>query len=152
MKQLLAMTFIILIFAIAVPAQGIAGGEQKNLFDRLGGSSGISKIVDDVVEAHMNNPAIRDRFLPYKDKSEQLELIKKHTVEFFTAGSGGPANYSGKDMTTTHKGMEITPAEYMCVVDDIMLVLTNHKIDEESKKDVLTILWSLKGMIISKYE
>lgn len=152
MKQLIAMTFIIFVFAIAVPAQGIAGGEQKSLFNRLGGSSGISSIVDDVVEAHMNNPAIRNRFLPYKDKPEQLELIKKHTVEFITAGSGGPGKYSGKDMTTTHKGMEITPMEYICVVDDIMLVLTNHKIDEESKKDVLTILWSLKDMIISKYK
>ena len=152
MKLLLAMTFIMSIFAIAIPAQKIADGEQKSLFDRLGGSNGISTIVDDVVEAHMNNPAIRKRFIPYKDKPEQLELIKKHTVDFFIAGSGGPANYSGKDMTTTHKGMKITPAEYMYVVDDIMLVLKNHKIDEESRKDVLTILWSLKGMIISKYE
>ncbi len=152
MKLLLAMTFIMSIFAIAIPAQKIADGEQKSLFDRLGGSNGISTIVDDVVEAHMNNPAIRERFIPYKDKPEQLELIKKHTVDFFIAGSGGPANYSGKDMSTTHKGMNITPAEYMHVVDDIMLVLKNHKIDEESRKDVLTILWSLKGMIISKNE
>ncbi len=152
MKLLLAMTFIMSIFAIAIPAQKIADGEQKSLFDRLGGNNGISTIVDDVVEAHMNNPAIRKRFIPYKDKPEQLELIKKHTVDFFIAGSGGPANYSGKDMSTTHKGMNITPTEYMHVVDDIMLVLKNHKIDEESRKDVLTILWSLKGMIISKNE
>lgn len=152
MKLLLTMTFIMSIFAIGVPAQGTAGGEQKSLFDRLGGRNGISTIVDDVVLAHMNNPAIRERFIPYKDKPEQLELIKKHTVDFFIAGSGGPANYAGKDMTTTHKGMNITPAEYMNVVDDIMLVLKNHKINEESRKDVLSILWSLKGMIISKYD
>jgi hemoglobin len=38
----------------------------------------------------------------------------------------------------------------MCVVDDIMMVLDKNKIDEESKKDVLAILWSLKGMIIAK--
>jgi hemoglobin len=53
-------------------------------------------------------------------------------------------------MPTAHKGMNISPAEYMHVVDDILLVLVKHKIDEESKKDVLAILWSLKVMIISK--
>ena len=46
--------------------------------------------------------------------------------------------------------MNISPAEYMAVVDDILLVLDQHNIDEQSKKDVLAILWSLKGMIIAQ--
>ena len=120
------------------------------LFDRLGGTTGITALVDDVVEAHMNNPAISARFLPYKEQPEKLAVIKHHTIDFFSAGSGGPATYSGRDMPTTHKGMNISPAEYMHVIDDILMVLDKHKIDEQSKKDVLAILWSLKGMIISK--
>ena len=40
--------------------------------------------------------------------------------------------------------------EYIHVVDDIMIVLDKHQIDEESKKDVLAILWSLKGTIVAK--
>ncbi len=38
----------------------------KILFERLGGTTGITSIVEDAVEAHMNNPAISARFLPYK--------------------------------------------------------------------------------------
>ncbi|MEO6136611.1 MAG: group 1 truncated hemoglobin [Ginsengibacter sp.] len=123
---------------------------DKILFERLGGSKGITSIVDDVVEAHMKNPSISARFLPYKEQPERLAIIKHHTVEFFSAGSGGLVIYTGRDMPTTHKGMNISPAEYMYVIEDIMQVLDTHKIDEESKKDVLSILWSLKGMIISK--
>lgn len=122
----------------------------KILFDRLGGTIGITSLVDDVVEAHMNNPEISARFLPYKEQPEKLAVIKQHTIDFFSAGSGGPATYSGRDMPTTHKGMNISPTEYMHVVDDIMKVLDKHKTDNESKKDVLAILWSLKDMIISK--
>lgn len=122
----------------------------KILFDRLGGTPGITAIVDDVVEAHMNNPSISPRFSPYKEQPEKLAVLKRHTVNFFGAGSGGPVQYTGRDMPTTHKGMNISPAEYMHVVDDILEVLDKHDIDEESKKDVLAILWSLKGMIISK--
>lgn len=150
MKQLLTLVFIISTFVNVALAQSPNNIDQKSLFERLGGNEGITKIVDDVVEAHMNNPAINERFLPYKDQPERLALIKQHTIEFFSAGSGGLVTYTGKDMPTTHKGMNISPAEYMYVVDDILMVLDNHKIDEESKKDVLAILWSLKGMIISK--
>lgn len=123
---------------------------DKILFERLGGTNGISSIVDDVVDAHIKNPSISARFLPYLEQPEKLAVIKKHTVEFFSAGSGGPVTYTGRDMLTTHKGMNISPAEYMYVIDDIMQVLDKHKIEDESKKDVLAILWSLKEMIISK--
>ena len=120
------------------------------LFERLGGTKGIALIVDDVVETHMNNPAVSPRFLPYRDQPERLAVIKQHTVDFFSAGSGGPAIYTGRDMPTTHAGMNISAAEYMHVMDDIMLVLDKHRIDEETKKEVLAILWSLKGMIMGK--
>ena len=123
---------------------------KQILFERLGGTPGITSIVDDVIEAHMNNSDISARFLPCKEQPEKLAIIRQHTIDFFSAGSGGPITYTGRDMPTTHKGMNISPAEYMYVVDDIMRVLEMHKIDEESKKEVLAILWSLKGMIISK--
>lgn len=123
---------------------------SNSLFERLGGRNGISNIVDDAVENHMNNTNVNARFLPFKDKPEQLAIIKNHTVDFFQAGSGGPNNYTGKDMVTAHTGMNISPAEYMHVVDDIFMALDKNAIDEDTKKDVLSILWSLKGMIMSK--
>lgn len=123
---------------------------SKSLFERLGGRIGISNIVDDTVENHMNNTHVNARFLPLKDKPEQLAIIKNHTIDFFQAGSGGPNHYKGKDMVTAHTGMNISPAEYMHVMDDIFMALDKNTIDEDTKKDVLSILWSLKGMIISK--
>lgn len=131
-------------------AQKSNSTEQKSLFERLGGTKGITKIVDDTVEAHMNNPAINATFLPLKDQPEKLAVIKKHTVDFFSAGSGGQVAYTGKDMVTTHTGMNISAADYMHVIDDIFLALKKNNIDEESQKDVLAILWSLKGMIMEK--
>jgi len=123
---------------------------STSLFERLGGTKGITAIVDDAVEYHMNNPNINARFLPYKDRPEQMNMIKKHSIDFFSAGSGGPAIYSGKDMVTAHKGMNISPSEYMHVIDDIFMALDKNNIDENTKKDVLFILWSLKNMIISQ--
>ena len=123
---------------------------MKTLFERLGSREGIIKIVDDTVDYHMGNPNVNARFLPLKDKPEHLAIIKNHTVDFFVAGSGGPAAYGGKDMVAAHTGMNISPAEYMNVVDDIFMALDKNAIDEDTKKDVLSILWSLKGMIMHK--
>jgi hemoglobin len=121
----------------------------KLLYDRLGGSTGITQIVNDVVEAHMNNPAINARFIPLKEQPEHLASITKHTIEFFSAGSGGPETYTGRDMVTAHTGMNISRGEFTHVIDDILEVLEHNHIDEESKKDVLAILWSLKSMVVS---
>jgi len=146
MKNLIIATF--LFFAFTSCAQ--QPPKQSSLFERLGGTEGITSIVDDVVATHQKNPTIQAVFLPYNDDPERLAAIKKHTVDFFSAGGGGPITYTGRDMPTAHRGMNISPAEYMAVVDDILLVLDQHNIDEQSKKDVLAILWSLKGMIIAQ--
>jgi hemoglobin len=46
--------------------------------------------------------------------------------------------------------MNISLGEYMHVIDDIFVALDKNGINDEAKKDVLYILWSLKGMILSK--
>lgn len=149
MRQLSALLLMFAFFTI-VQAQQPPVENSTSLFERLGGKEGISKIVDDVVQAHAENPLIKARFLPYLEQPERLAAIKKNTVDFFSAGSGGNVAYKGKSMPEAHKGMNISHMEYMEVVDDIMKVLDKHQIDAESKKDVLSILWSLKGMIISQ--
>lgn len=152
MKKVITIIAVLIAF-IAV---GYAGFNSPtpvpgaSLYDRLGGEQGITELVDEVVAAHGNNPVISARFKKYGDQPERLAMIKKHTVQFFSMGSGGPKVYEGRDLPTTHGGMNISPAEYMAVVDDILMVCDNRDIDEKSKNEVLAILWSLKGMIIAQ--
>lgn len=117
---------------------------DESLYERLGGASGIARLVDDVMEAHLNNPLVKTRFENAKD----LEYSKKMAREFFGAGSGGPENYTGKDMVTAHKGMNISEQEYIAVVDDILGAMDKNGLGEDVKKDVLAILYSLKDQII----
>jgi hemoglobin len=44
--------------------------------------------------------------------------------------------------------MNISEQEFLVVVDDIFVALNKNGIDEDSKKDVLAILYSLKDQII----
>ena len=122
--------------------------ESKSLFERLGGSSGINALVDDIVAAHMQNPVIRARFQPYLDTPDKLAVTKQHLCAFLEAGSGGPSQYSGRTMRDAHRGMNISAAEYMAAMDDILSVLQTHNVDEQTRHQVLAIAYSLKGDII----
>jgi hemoglobin len=119
-----------------------------SLYERLGGITGITAIVDDIIYAHMNNPVVKARFLPIKDNPEHFAQVRQHLINFLASGSGGTQQYAGRDMPTAHRGMNISDGEYMAVIDDIMSALTKHNIDEQSKKDVLFIAYSLKNSMV----
>lgn len=120
----------------------------ETLYDRLGGAEGISALVEDIVAAHMQNPLISARFLPYQDQPQRLAEVKRHLCDFLGAGSGGTEEYTGRTMPETHRGMNINETEYMAAVDDILGVLDRHRVDAKARKDVLAIAYSLKEQIM----
>jgi hemoglobin len=120
----------------------------ESLYRRLGGTEGIAALVDDLVVAHMENPTIKARFLPLLSDAARVSVIKQHTCQFLAAGSGGPAKYEGRSMPDAHRGMNISAAEYVAAIDDILLVLSKHNTDEQTQKDVLWIVYSLKAGIV----
>jgi hemoglobin len=121
---------------------------QTSLYERLGGATGIATLVDDIVAAHLANPTIRARFLPYLETPERLAVIKGHLRNFLGMGSGGPERYEGKGMAGAHRGMNISAEEYMAAVDDILTVLEKHEVDAQTRSEVLAIAYSLKGEIL----
>jgi hemoglobin len=121
---------------------------SPSLFDRLGGSTGIAAIVDSLVAAHLENPVIRARFLPYVDTPGRIDAIKGHVCTFLEAGCGGDRAYTGRPMRDAHRGMNISEAEFVAALDDILLVLGKHGIDEATQKDMLAIAYSLKNEIV----
>lgn len=114
------------------------------LYERLGRREGITRITKDLMQIHLANPLVKSRY----ENSADLERVERRAVEFFCAGSGGPETYSGKDMLSTHRGMNISEQEYVSVVDDVMAALERNDIDTPTRNDVLAILWSLKGEIV----
>lgn len=114
------------------------------LYQRLGGADGISRIVDDVMAAHLGNPIVKARFESITD----MEHAKRMACEFFCAGAGGPEAYTGKDMLTAHKGMNISEQEYLEVMDDTVNAMNRNAIDAGTINEVVAILYSLKGNII----
>lgn len=116
---------------------------NTSLFERLGGSDGITAIAGDLVDIHLANPRINKRFNP----SDRDKLVKG-AATFFISGTGGPVCYEGKNMKETHRGMNIATEEFVAVLDDALQALEKNGIGQREKEEVLFILYSMKAEII----
>ena len=114
-----------------------------SLYERLGGTEGITKIASDIVDIHLSNPRISTRY----EKSD-IPGVKNGAATFFISGTGGPDVYKGKDMLATHKGMNIASGEFLAVLDDALEALEKNNIGQREKEEVLFVLYSMKSDIV----
>ncbi|MDH5435702.1 MAG: group 1 truncated hemoglobin [Gammaproteobacteria bacterium] len=116
---------------------------SESLYDRLGGSEGITNIASDVIDNHLSNKTIAPRFA-----QSDVATIKNAAATFFIAGTGGPNVYKGKDMLTAHKGMNISATEFMAVLDDALAALAKNTIGQREQEEVLFVLYSMRSQIV----
>jgi hemoglobin len=114
------------------------------LYDRLGRRDGIARISRELIKNHLANPLVKTRFGQIKD----MDQTERNVIDFFCAGSGGPNNYSGKDMLDTHRGMNISEQEFVSVIDDAMAALETCGIDAPVRNEVLGVFWSMKAEVV----
>jgi hemoglobin len=118
-------------------------GNGETLYSRLGGRAGIQAIVEDIWINHTSNPVINRRYI----NSDPVK-VKRLVTEMCCAGFGGPEQYTGKDMISAHKGMNINEAEFVAVCDDVLQALEKHGAGKRERDEVLCILYSLKPEVV----
>ena len=118
---------------------------SESLFERLGGVEGITAIASDVVDNHCVNPVIAPRFV-----DSDVAALKKAAAEFFITGTGGPEVYQGKDMVAAHKGMNISAAEFMAVLDDALAALSKNNLGQREQEEVLFAFYSMRKDVMAQ--
>lgn len=116
---------------------------SQSLYERLGGTEGITTIASDLVENHLANPAIATRFA-----NTDVAKAKNGAATFFIAGTGGPNVYEGKDLLTIHKGMNISALEFVAVLEDALSALTQNNVGQREQEEVLFVLFGMRSQII----
>jgi hemoglobin len=114
------------------------------LYDRLGRRDGITRITRQLIKNHLANPLVSQRYSQITD----MDRIERNVIDFFCAGSGGPETYAGKDMVSTHRGMNVNEQEFVAVIDDAMAALVTCEVDAPVRNEVLAVLWSMKGEVV----
>lgn len=115
----------------------------ESLYQRLGGAERIAAVVDDALDRHAINPLLPPRF-----RGKDLPRLKMLGTQFFCAGSGGPQKYEGRDMRTTHAGMNATEQELVAAIDDFVAALQAQGVGQTEVNEVVAILYSFKGDVL----
>ena len=81
--------------------------QKVSLYERLGGELGVRKIVNDTLDKNFNNPLIGHYF-----QNIDMDNLKRLVFEFFSMGIGGPHQYTGRDMVSSHAHLKLSEADY----------------------------------------
>ena len=119
--------------------------ERLSLYERLGGEARLRKIVNDILDKNFNNPIIGHHF-----RNIDMNKLKLLVFEFFSMGTGGPHQYTGRDMITAHTGLHISGKDFLVGNDDVLLALEENGIGQAEKEEVIAILDSMKADVIDR--
>lgn len=133
--------------ALLLSAVGCAGTEpvpaQQSLYDRLGGKPAISAVIDQFVANVAGDSRINGRFA-----TTDIPRLKGNLVDQVCMATGGPCEYKGRDMKTTHAGMKISNADFGALVEDLIKALDTFKVPAREKGELLGLLGAMKKDIV----
>jgi hemoglobin len=126
----------------------------KTLWDRLGGEPAVRLVVDDFVGRAVKDDKVnffrKGKPNEWKPNDQQVATFKQRLVEFISMASGGPLKYKGRDMATSHTGMQITSAEFDALAADLAASLDKYKVPAKEKNELLTAVAGTKKDIINR--
>ena len=129
---------------------GCAGLSPRpaSLYERLGEKSAIDAVVNDFVNTVGADTRITNEAVKAKLGSIDIATLKSHVSNLVCNATGGPCEYKGRDMKTTHRGLGITTAEWGFVVDDLVATLEKYAVPEREKNELLGLLAPMKDDIV----
>jgi len=120
-----------------------------SLWDRLGGLDKLKPALADTVDRHFDDPLTAPYFGPHKfDNNGSRKYVKKQVLHFFSAGTGGPYGYDGKDMLSAHAKMDISETAFHALSYHLLSELERHGAGGPAEREeCLGILHSLKPIV-----
>lgn len=115
-----------------------------SLFDRLGGLPIVSRLTDDFVSAVLADPQLARFFTAGRVQAN----LRDRVVELLCHLTGGPCAYTGRDMTTAHRGMGITLSDWRLAVDIFERSLRKSGVAAREHAEFVSIIEGMRGQIV----
>jgi hemoglobin len=116
---------------------------ETSLYERLGGVDAITA----VTRAFEQRAATDDR-INQKFARTNLDRLTKEFVDQLCAATGGPCDYTGRDMTETHRNMGVTSGEFDAFMEDLGAVLDDFKVGKAEQDELINLLRPMRGEIV----
>src|SRR5437899_1608501 len=119
-----------------------------SLYARLGGYDAIAAVADDLLPRLMSDPQL-GRFGAHR-AADSIRREKQLLIDFLCASAGGPLYYTGRDMATSHKGMEISAKDWEIFLGHLRATLDKFQVPDGERRDVLAFIESTRAVIVER--
>lgn len=113
------------------------------LYDQLGGKAGVEKIADRFVRLVIIDPRVKQHF-----KDTNLDRFYEKQVEHLCQVSDGGCDYTGDDMLSVHKGMNISEREFNVIVEILQQAMNEAQVPLSAQNQLLARLAPMRAEII----
>jgi hemoglobin len=120
----------------------------KSLYVRLGGNAAIQAVIDQFITNVAGDTRINIFFADAAADPARLKKLRDNLVNQVGMATGGPEKYTGLDMKTAHKGMNIQEADFNALVDDLSKALDKFSVPMTEKNELLGALATMKADIV----
>jgi hemoglobin len=139
-----------MLFFVTLASAPGAFAKDKSLYDRLGGKKAITAVVDEFVSRVAADNRINHYFAQAAADPARLASFKGKLVDQICHATGGPCQYTGKDMKSAHAGMGITDADFNALVEDLSGALDKFNVGAKEKGELLGALGSMKSDVVGQ--
>ncbi len=121
---------------------------EKSLYERLGGYDAIAAFVTDYINRIRADPQFA-RFGTSRGNDKKKRDLQLN-IDYMCKVTGGTNYYMGRDMKTTHAGLNITEKEWQANMRYMTEALERYQIPLKEKREVLAIVENMTPDIVEK--
>jgi hemoglobin len=118
---------------------------MATLLEELGGRPAVELVVAAFYEKVLTDPMLKGYF-----RGVQMSRLYKNQADFFCAALGQPEAYRGRDMRTTHAGMNIGDAEFDAVAGHLIQALAECGVDKPHIDQVVGLIAPLRADVVTR--
>lgn len=119
---------------------------KTTLYERLGGYDAISAVANDLL-LRLQADLQLARFWQHRGE-DGVQREKQLLIDFLCSSAGGPLYYTGRDMKTSHKGMNISESDWSSFLGHLNATLEAFQVPQVERDEVLAFVQSTKPDIV----
>lgn len=118
----------------------------QTLYERLGGYDAINAVANDLLPRLTSDSGL-SRFWQHRGQ-DGLVREKQLLVDFLCSSAGGPMYYTGRDLKTSHAGMQISESDWQAFIGHLKATLNAFSVPGPEAGEVLAFIESTKADIV----
>ena len=118
---------------------------QNSLYVELGGEGAVTAAVEEFYKRVLSDPDLEEFFA-----ETNMEVQKKHQVNFLTMALGGPKNYSGKDMRKAHAHLDLNDHHFDLIKKHLSETLASLGVGSSKIKITIDLVETLRNDVLNR--